>query len=43
VVKLGQAGQGCKAYAELDGVYGAKSRPELKKLETDAKAQAQCN
>ena len=43
LMKLGQPGQACKAYAELDAVYGAKIRPELKKLETDAKAQAQCN
>jgi TolA-binding protein len=43
LLKLGQPGQACKAYAELDAVYGAKVRPDLKKLETDAKAQAQCN
>jgi TolA-binding protein len=41
-MKLGQPGQACKAYAELDAVYGASIRPELKKLETDAKSQAQC-
>jgi TolA-binding protein len=43
LMKLGQAGQACKAYGELDAVYGAKIRPDLKKLETDAKAQAQCS
>ena len=43
LMKLGQPGQACKAYAELDAVYGAKIRPDLKKLESDAKAQAQCN
>jgi TolA-binding protein len=43
LTKLGQPGQACKAYAELDAVYGAKIRPDLKKLETVAKAQAQCN
>ncbi len=43
LMKLGQPGQACKAYAELDAVYGAKIRPELKKLETDAKSQAQCS
>jgi TolA-binding protein len=43
LMKLGQPGQACKAYAELDAVYAAKIRPDLKKLETDAKAQAQCN
>lgn len=43
LMKLGQPGQACKAYAELDAVYGAKIRPDLKKLETDAKAQARCS
>jgi TolA-binding protein len=43
LMKLGQAVQACKAYAELDAVYGASIRPDLKKLEADAKAQAQCS
>jgi len=43
LMKLGQPGQACKAYAELDAVYGAKVRPDLKKLEADGKAQAQCS
>lgn len=43
LMKLGQPGQACKAYAEMDAVYGAKIRPDLKKLETDGKAQARCN
>ena len=43
LTKLGQPGQACKAYGELDAVYGAKIRPDLKKLETDAKAQANCS
>jgi TolA-binding protein len=43
LMKLGQPGQACKAYAELDAVYGAKIRPDLKKLETEAKSQAQCS
>jgi TolA-binding protein len=43
LMKLGQPGQACKAYAELDAVYGAKIRADLKKLESDAKAQAQCS
>jgi TolA-binding protein len=42
LMKLGQPGQACKAYAELDAVYGASIRPDLKKLEADAKTQAQC-
>jgi hypothetical protein len=36
-MKLGQPGQACKAYSELDAVYGAKVRADLKKLEADAK------
>jgi TolA-binding protein len=43
LMKLGQPGQACKAYAELDAVYGAKIRPDVKKLEADAKSQAQCS
>ena len=43
LMKLGQPGQACKAYGELDAVYGAKIRPDLKKLETDAKTQAKCS
>ncbi|HEV2595529.1 MAG TPA: tetratricopeptide repeat protein [Sphingomicrobium sp.] len=43
LMKLGQPGQACKAYAEMDAVYGAKIRPDLKKLEADGKAQAQCS
>jgi TolA-binding protein len=42
-MKLGQAAQACNAYSELDEVYGSKIRPELKKLQTEAKQQAQCN
>ena len=43
LMKLGQPGQACKAYAELDAVYGAAIRPDLQKLEADAKTQAQCS
>ena len=43
LMKLGQAGQACKAYAELDAVYGVSIRPDLKKLEADGKTQAQCS
>jgi TolA-binding protein len=42
LMKLGQPGQACKAYAELEAVYGSKVRPDLKKQVTDAKTQAQC-
>jgi TolA-binding protein len=43
LMKLGQPGQACKAYAELQSVYGAKVRPELQKPLADGKAQAQCS
>ena len=43
LMKLGQPGQACKAYAELDAVYGSSIRADLKKLEADAKIQAQCS
>jgi TolA-binding protein len=43
VMKLGQPGQACKAYAEFDAIYGAKARADLKKQVADAKAQAQCS
>jgi TolA-binding protein len=42
LLKLGQPAQACNAFAELDEVYGAKVRPELKKLQVEAKQQAQC-
>ncbi|HZU52172.1 MAG TPA: tetratricopeptide repeat protein, partial [Sphingomicrobium sp.] len=37
LMKLGQPGQACKAYSEMDAVYGAKIRPDLKKLELQGK------
>ena len=43
LMQLGQPAQACKAYAELDAVYGAKVRSDLKKLETDARTQANCS
>jgi len=43
LMKLGQPGQACKAYAELDAVYSSSVRADLKKLEVDAKSQAQCS
>jgi TolA-binding protein len=42
-IKLGQPGQACKAYAELDAVYGAKVRSDLRKQVDQAKNEAQCN
>jgi len=43
LMKLGQAGQACKAYAELEEVYGASMRAELKRLLPPAKTAAGCN
>ena len=42
LMQLGQPAQACKAYGELDAVYGAKIRPDLKSLEADAKTKANC-
>lgn len=43
LMKLGQAGQACKAYAELEEVYGKSMRGELQRLLPGAKADANCN
>jgi TolA-binding protein len=43
LMKLGQAGQACKAYQELEEVYGSSMRAELKRLLPEAKAQASCS
>ena len=43
LLKLGQPGQACKAYAELEDVYGAGMRDELKRLLPAAKAEARCD
>jgi TolA-binding protein len=43
LTKLGQPAQACKAYQELDAVYGSKVRADLRKQVNDAKAQAQCS
>ena len=40
--KLGQPAQACKAYAELENVYGASLRAELARQLTAAKAAAKC-
>lgn len=42
LMKLGQPTQACKAYSELDTVYGDKVRPELKSLVAKGKADANC-
>jgi TolA-binding protein len=42
LMKLGQPGQACNAYSELEGVFGAKMRDELKRLLPPAKVEAKC-
>jgi len=42
LMKLDQASQACKAYGELEAVYGSSMRADLKKMLPDAKAQAKC-
>ena len=42
LVKLGQPSQACKAYAELEDVYGASLRSPLKASLPNAKAEAKC-
>jgi TolA-binding protein len=43
LMKLGQPGQACKAYQELEEVYGASVRPQLKSSLPAAKAAAKCS
>jgi TolA-binding protein len=43
LVKLGQPGQACKAYAELQDVYGSSLRAPLKASLPNAKAEAKCS
>ena len=43
LVKLGQPGQACKAYAELEDVYGSSIRAPLKASLPNAKAEAKCS
>ena len=40
---LGQPGQACKAYQELDAVYGSKVRTDLRQLVQAAETKAQCS
>lgn len=42
LMKLGQPGQACKAYAELESVYGTKLRPDISSMLPKAKAEAGC-
>ena len=43
LMKLGQPTQACKAYGELEDVYGSTMRAELKKLLPAARAAAKCS
>jgi len=43
LVKLGQPGQACKAYSELEEVYGTTIRAPLKSALPSAKAEAKCS
>jgi len=43
LVKLGQPGQACKAYEELEDVYGGGVRAPLKSALPAAKAEAKCS
>lgn len=43
LMRLGQPGQACKAYQELEAVYGAKVRADLRKQVDEAKASASCS
>ena len=38
-----QPGQACKAYSELEDVYGSSMRPDLKSLVAKGKADARCS
>ena len=42
LMKLDQASQACKAYSELEAVYGASMRADLKKMLPEAKSEAKC-
>jgi TolA-binding protein len=42
LMKLDQSSQACKAYAELEAVYGSTMRTDLKKLLSEAKSEAKC-
>jgi TolA-binding protein len=43
LMQLKQPGQACKAYSELEDVYGSSVRPDLKALVTKGKADANCS
>lgn len=43
LTRLGQPAQACKAYAELEDVYGSAVRPELRSLVERGKTAANCS
>jgi TolA-binding protein len=43
LVQLRQPGQACKAYSELEDVYGSSIRPDLKSLVAKGEADANCS
>ena len=43
LMQLKQPGQACKAYSELEDVYGSSMRAELKRLLPAAKSEASCS
>jgi TolA-binding protein len=43
LVKLGQPTQACKAYGELEEVYGSTMRAQLKQMLPSARLEAKCN
>ena len=43
LVRLNQPGQACKAYAELESVYGSSLRSDLRSQVASAKAEAGCS
>lgn len=42
LVKLGQSSQACKAYAELEEVYGSTMRAQLRQMLPSARLEAKC-
>lgn len=43
LMRLGQASQACKAYAELEEVYGSTARAQLRQLLPSARLEAKCS
>lgn len=43
LMRLNQPSQACKAYSELESVYGSSIREELRSLVSEAKAEANCS